>query len=96
VNPLFGLDGGNVLNSTLAYQGDYTLFGTPLDPMIGQRVGGTITFGGIGLHGLRRSFRCVAHPQELGSAAAEPSGSADIRDRSGEHERSSALSERYG
>jgi uncharacterized protein GlcG (DUF336 family) len=45
-NPLFGLDGGNVLNSLLAYQGDYGSFGTANDPMIGQRVGGTITFGG--------------------------------------------------
>jgi uncharacterized protein GlcG (DUF336 family) len=45
-NPLFGLDGGNVLNSLLAYQGDYALFGTANDPMIGHRVGGTITFGG--------------------------------------------------
>jgi uncharacterized protein GlcG (DUF336 family) len=45
-NPLFGLDGGNVLNSTLAYKGDYASFGTADDPMIGQRVGGTITFGG--------------------------------------------------
>lgn len=45
-NPLFGLDGGNVLNSLLAYQGDYASFGTANDPMIGQRVGGTITFGG--------------------------------------------------
>jgi uncharacterized protein GlcG (DUF336 family) len=46
VNPLFGLDGGNVLNSLLAYQGAYALFGTANDPMIGLRVGGTITFGG--------------------------------------------------
>jgi hypothetical protein len=43
---LAGLDGGNVLNSLLAYQGAYALFGTANDPMIGLRVGGTITFGG--------------------------------------------------
>ena len=45
-NPLFGVEGGNVLNSLLAYQGDYASFGTANDPMIGQRIGGTITFGG--------------------------------------------------
>jgi hypothetical protein len=48
---LFGLNGGNVLNSLLAYQGDYDSFGTPNDPMIGQRIGGTITFGdGLALY----------------------------------------------
>ncbi len=45
-NPLFGLEGGNVLASDKAYDGQYFQFGTPRDPMIGQRVGGTITFGG--------------------------------------------------
>ena len=45
-NPLFGLNGGNVLDSTIAYQGSYSTFGTPQDPMIGYRIGGTITFGG--------------------------------------------------
>lgn len=46
VAPLFGLAGGNVLDSNAAYQGDFKLFGSPSDPMIGQRVGGTISFGG--------------------------------------------------
>lgn len=50
-NPLFGLSGGNVMDSTVAYQGAYALFGTPADPMVGYRVGGTITFGGgLGLY----------------------------------------------
>ncbi|HEX3495315.1 MAG TPA: heme-binding protein [Methylocella sp.] len=50
-NPLFGLEGGNVLNSTLAYQGDFGSFGTDDDPLIGRRIGGTITFGGgLGLY----------------------------------------------
>src|SRR3984893_2306715 len=50
-NPLFGLEGGNVLNSTLAYQGNFKLFGTEDDPLIGHRIGGTITFGGgLGLY----------------------------------------------
>jgi uncharacterized protein GlcG (DUF336 family) len=50
-NPLFGLEGGNVLNSVYAYQGDVWTFGTEKDPMVGKRVGGTITFGGgLGLY----------------------------------------------
>jgi uncharacterized protein GlcG (DUF336 family) len=55
-NPLFGLEGGNVLNSFFAYQGDYSTFGTQRDPMVGKRVGGTISFGGgLGLYqGTRR------------------------------------------
>jgi uncharacterized protein GlcG (DUF336 family) len=50
-NPLFGLEGGNVLNSRLAYEGNFKLFGTEDDPLIGHRIGGTITFGGgLGLY----------------------------------------------
>jgi uncharacterized protein GlcG (DUF336 family) len=71
VNPLFGLEGGNVMNSAIIYQGDYGSFGTPNDPMIGQRVGGTITFGGglalykgttvIGGIGLSGDTACADH-----------------------------------
>lgn len=50
-NPLFGLEGGNVLDSNAAYAGKDTDFGTANDPMVGKRVGGTITFGGgLGLY----------------------------------------------
>lgn len=50
-NPLYGLNGGNVQDSSRVYQGNYALFGTPVDPMVGQRIGGTITFGGgLGLY----------------------------------------------
>jgi uncharacterized protein GlcG (DUF336 family) len=50
-NPLFGLDGGNIIDSTIAYQGDFASFGTATDPLIGHRIGGTITFGGgLGLY----------------------------------------------
>ncbi|WP_342148260.1 heme-binding protein [Methylorubrum sp. SB2] len=45
-NPLFGLEGGNVLDSNAAFAGDVSTFGTVNDPMVGKRVGGTITFGG--------------------------------------------------
>ena len=50
-NPLFGLAGGNVLDSNAAYKGDYGKFGSANDPMVGARVGGTISFGGgLGLY----------------------------------------------
>lgn len=50
-NPLFGLEGGNVLNSVFAYHGNYSDFGTAWDPMVGKRIGGTISFGGgLGLY----------------------------------------------
>jgi uncharacterized protein GlcG (DUF336 family) len=50
-NPLFGLAGGNPVSPADAYKGPYHQFGTRNDPMIGERVGGTITFGGgLGLY----------------------------------------------
>lgn len=70
-NPLFGLDGGNVIDSTIAYQGSYGSFGTQKDPMIGYRIGGTITFGGglalysgnsvVGGLGLSGDTACADH-----------------------------------
>jgi uncharacterized protein GlcG (DUF336 family) len=50
-NPLFGLAAGNPVDQAAAYDGDYSKFGTAEDPMVGKRVGGTITFGGgLGLY----------------------------------------------
>ena len=43
---LFGLADGNPLNTDAAYAGKPKYFGTKHDPLIGYRVGGTITFGG--------------------------------------------------
>jgi uncharacterized protein GlcG (DUF336 family) len=70
-NPLYGLEGGNVLSSDLAYSGAYSRFGTNKDPMIGQRIGGTITFGGglalyssmsvVGGIGLSGDTACADH-----------------------------------
>jgi uncharacterized protein GlcG (DUF336 family) len=71
-NPLFGLEGGNVLNSVYAYQGDVWTFGTDKDPMVGKRIGGTIPFGGglalykwgttrIGGIGLSGDTACADH-----------------------------------
>ena len=45
-NPLFGLAQGNPVDPNAAYEGNYNQFGTRNDPMVGRRVGGTITFGG--------------------------------------------------
>src|SRR5258705_440153 len=50
-NPLFGLANGNPVSAEDAYQGSVERFGTKNDPMVGKRVGGTITFGGgLGLY----------------------------------------------
>lgn len=50
-NPLFGLAAGNPVSPEDAYQGSLEHFGTKNDPMVGRRVGGTITFGGgLGLY----------------------------------------------
>jgi uncharacterized protein GlcG (DUF336 family) len=50
-NPLFGLAFGNPVSPDDAYKGPFARFGTAHDPMVGQRVGGTITFGGgLGLY----------------------------------------------
>jgi uncharacterized protein GlcG (DUF336 family) len=70
-NPLFGLAAGNPVNPDAIYKGDYNQFGTRSDPMVGQRVGGTITFGGglslyshgdaIGGLGLSGDTACADH-----------------------------------
>jgi uncharacterized protein GlcG (DUF336 family) len=50
-NPLFGLAAGNPVSAEDAYKGPYQQFGTKNDPMVGRRVGGSITFGGgLGLY----------------------------------------------
>jgi uncharacterized protein GlcG (DUF336 family) len=50
-NPLFGLAAGNPVSPENAYDGPAHQFGTRSDPMVGKRVGGTITFGGgLGLY----------------------------------------------
>jgi uncharacterized protein GlcG (DUF336 family) len=70
-NPLFGLASGNPVSPEDAYKGPYQQFGTGNDPMIGVRVGGTITFGGglglfsgtdaIGGLGLSGDTACADH-----------------------------------
>src|SRR5262245_23402487 len=70
-NPLFGLAGGNPVSADDAYSGPYNQFGTRNDPMVGRRVGGTITFGGglalyagnaaIGGLGLSGDTACADH-----------------------------------
>ena len=70
-NPLFGLAGGNPVSPEDAYKGPFNQFGTKNDPMVGKRVGGTITFGGglalynganaIGGLGLSGDTACADH-----------------------------------
>ncbi|HVZ34230.1 MAG TPA: heme-binding protein [Polyangiaceae bacterium] len=43
---IFGLENGNPVDTTVAFQGDPELFGTPSDPLVGKKIGGTIVFGG--------------------------------------------------
>jgi uncharacterized protein GlcG (DUF336 family) len=88
-NPLFGLEGGNVLDSQAAYAGNYKSFGTPNDPMIGTRVGGTITFGGglalysgntvVGGLGLSGDTACTDHSVAYATRGATiPSGGSTV------------------
>lgn len=70
-NPLFGLAAGNPVSPDDAYKGPYHQFGTRNDPMVGKRVGGTISFGGglalyagtnaIGGLGLSGDTACADH-----------------------------------
>ncbi len=70
-NPLFGLAFANPVDPRAAYAGDAGRFGTARDPMVGKRVGGTITFGGgfglynganaIGGLGLSGDTACADH-----------------------------------
>jgi uncharacterized protein GlcG (DUF336 family) len=70
-NPMFGLAHGAPVDPDAAYEGDYNQFGTRNDPMVGRRVGGTITFGGglalysggdlVGGLGLSGDTACADH-----------------------------------
>jgi uncharacterized protein GlcG (DUF336 family) len=52
--PVFGLENGNPVDTSVAYQGDVVKFGTADDPLVGEKVGGTIVFGGgLGLYDSR-------------------------------------------
>src|SRR5689334_4228527 len=48
---LFGLQHSNPVDTDSAYQGPSALFGTPNDPLVGDKVGGVNVFGGgLGLY----------------------------------------------
>jgi uncharacterized protein GlcG (DUF336 family) len=69
--PLFGFADANPVDPNGAYRGDYSQFGTPNDPMVGRRVGGTVTVGGglalyshgepVGGLGLSGDTACADH-----------------------------------
>lgn len=69
---LFGLQHSNPVNPNVAYQGEYSDFGTTTDPMLGHRVGGVNVFGGgvalynkageiIGAMGVSGDTSCADH-----------------------------------
>lgn len=43
---LYGLQASNPVDASIAYVGDHTNWGTPSDPLVGQKVGGINVFGG--------------------------------------------------
>ena len=69
---LFGLQESNPVDPNLAYEGDFSTFGTADDPMIGKRIGGVNVFGGglalynsagekIGAIGVSGDTSCADH-----------------------------------
>jgi len=43
---LYGLQASNPVDPTIAYAGSAQVYGTPFDPLVGQRMGGVNVFGG--------------------------------------------------
>lgn len=82
--PLFGLAGGNPLDPA-AYDGDYKDFGTKDDPMVGKRLGGTITFGGgLGLYHKSTGTKAIGGLGLSGdTACADHSTAWRVRDELG-------------
>lgn len=69
---LFGLQESNPVNPTIAYDGDVFSYGTPQDPLVGERIGGVNVFGGglalysgsgkkIGAIGVSGDTSCTDH-----------------------------------
>lgn len=44
--PVFNLQAGNPIDTEIGYGGKFETYGTERDPMVGEKLGGTITFGG--------------------------------------------------
>ena len=69
---LYGLQHSNPVDTSNAYQGPSTNYGTPNDPMVGQKIGGVNVFGGglalynsqgklIGAIGVSGDTSCADH-----------------------------------
>src|ERR1700691_2152578 len=69
---LFGLQESNPVDTGVAYQGPSSDYGTPFDPMVGQKIGGVNVFGGglalygpgkviLGAVGVRGDTSCADH-----------------------------------
>ncbi|MCQ8182363.1 heme-binding protein [Methylomonas sp. SURF-1] len=54
---LFGLQESNPVDTEAAYGGNQGLYGTPVDPLVGKKIGGVNVFGGgLGLYGAGRTL----------------------------------------
>ncbi len=99
---LFGVAEGNPLDPAKAYKGSVSSFGGSNDPLLGERAGGTITFGGgLGLYtggsnavgglGLSGDTACADHSvawRIRGQLGLAPTGLGDKIDlRKGGHAR---------
>lgn len=68
---LFGLQESNPVDATAAYEGSAARFGTPIDPIVGKRIGGINVFGGgltlyrggkkVGAIGVSGDTSCTDH-----------------------------------
>ena len=68
---LFGLQESNPVNAAAAYSGSAASYGTPADPIVGQRIGGINVFGGgltlyrsgkkVGAIGVSGDTSCTDH-----------------------------------
>lgn len=70
--PVYNLQAGNPIDTDVGYRGNFHSFGSAHDPMLGKKLGGTITFGGglalydedgnlIGALGVSGDSSCTDH-----------------------------------
>jgi uncharacterized protein GlcG (DUF336 family) len=63
---LFGLQESNPVDTKVAYQGPSVAYGTPFDPMVGQKIGGVNVFGGgLALYIAAPTAAGVAGPEDV-------------------------------
>jgi uncharacterized protein GlcG (DUF336 family) len=63
---LFGLQESNPVDTRVAYEGPSSNYGTPVDPMVGQKIGGVNVFGGgLALYTTTPTAGPGAGPEEI-------------------------------